>query len=163
MIYSYSSENAALHVLSNTANYFPFISEKQHNSHYGVVTILLLRPCHHPVTDHSEFAQQYDPHLSMPVPSPISSFYIILTGHTSVYIDTAKSDEDIPAEKPSSDRESFFNDLDTLLGIKPKPVRQEQLKQVDRTKLGRFIMFIGGNRWSVCELWLPVCSFIYVL
>lgn len=59
-----------------------------------------------------------------------------------MYIDTVKSDEDAPVER-KSDRDSFFDDLDALLGIKPKTPKVEEVVQVNRSDLGKFIMFIG--------------------
>ena len=61
-----------------------------------------------------------------------------------MYIDTVKSDEEPTPVDRKSDRDSFFDELDALLGLKPKSlVEEEEVKQVDRSELGKFIMFIG--------------------
>lgn len=60
-----------------------------------------------------------------------------------MYIDTVKSDEDPGPTEKKSDRESFFDDLDALLGVKPKTQVKEEVKKVNRADLGKFIMFVG--------------------
>jgi len=78
----------------------------------------------------------------------LCSFYIILTGQTSVYIDSSKNDDvadEGGASEKKNDLESLFEELDELFGGKQKAKESPEKKseQVQRSTLGKFIMVIG--------------------
>ena len=78
----------------------------------------------------------------------IHSFYIMLTGKTSVYIDTQKSDDDPPPEMEKETPEvveSAGEDNESAheKERKVQETNQTRRKPLDRSKYGKFIIHYG--------------------
>ena len=77
------------------------------------------------------------------------SFYIILSGQTSVYIDTLKSDNENVANAPAvmdivdDINVETSNDMDDVISEGKKK------KELDRSKYGKFIIHFGITIWSL--------------
>ena len=85
------------------------------------------------------------------------SFYIQLSGKSSLYIDTVKSDDDVKpeAEKPApvvkneteNDTEAFLAQIEeeTLL-------RTGKKKKLDRSQFGKYILNFGKKKTKILQL-----------
>ena len=77
------------------------------------------------------------------------SFYIILSGQTSVYIDTLKSDNENVANAPAvmdiadDINVETSNDMDDVISEGKKK------KELDRSKYGKFIIHFGITFWNL--------------
>ena len=69
------------------------------------------------------------------------SFYIMLTGRTSVYIDTTKTDEDPPPEK----KEEEEKDKDKEKSGENDDANLMKKKKLDRSNYGKFIINFGES------------------
>ncbi|XP_067942537.1 uncharacterized protein [Watersipora subatra] len=79
-------------------------------------------------------------------------FYVVVTGHVSVYISSVKSDDtfdEAATVEKRNELESFFDEIDSLLGNMPKPAPvspEKQEEQSERSTLGKFIMLIESGK-----------------
>ena len=73
------------------------------------------------------------------------SFYIILSGQTSVYIDTIKSDTDSLTENPETSVEVSMDQNTEDQNTEEDDITGESKKnkQLDRSKYGKFIIHFG--------------------
>lgn len=83
------------------------------------------------------------------------SFYIIMSGRTSVYIDTTKSDDDGEASKPEVKEEDKEppNASDVPSDVDDDNFDEDKKKKtLDRSKYGKFIIHYGEKYFTLFRI-----------